>query len=327
MVVAKRLGVGAASSSAATSENLSADWTKSIKKQILSVGKKRRHDNIYGEDDDDDDYAAAADDIDGNSSSDEEEGRTTAVKERKKKKAMRANETPVSTDTLVVQDDATTGNDTKSKKKKKKKGKKERTQEQQVAQEASVESTKGEESDAPSSTTPADKEQITNTKQKRKRPKVRSRQKNIAKDNRAANVKPSHLVPGRDDYAGRSMTQTTREKLGLGKSKSSLKSKKSVKLDDAFEKGEWVDEDGLKQDGNKATSMLAAAASGPDGSNGAKSSANDLGESVEMRKESSTNEESSLKKIGDCIVDYEPSSSSNTKKKKKDKKKKKYKNV
>eukprot|EP00985_Skeletonema_marinoi_P021464 scaffold13174_cov105-Skeletonema_marinoi.AAC.2 len=66
-MVAKRLGVGAASSSSATaggaSENVSEDWTKSIKKQILNVGKKRRHDNIYGEDDDDDNAAA-----DGNSS-------------------------------------------------------------------------------------------------------------------------------------------------------------------------------------------------------------------------------------------------------------------
>eukprot|EP00984_Skeletonema_dohrnii_P016568 scaffold7401_cov133-Skeletonema_dohrnii-CCMP3373.AAC.3 len=83
-MVAKRLGVGAASpaTTAGASENVSEDWTKSIKKQILNVGKKRRHDNIYGEDDNDDDNDAA----DGNSSSDEEEGRTTAVKERKKKK-------------------------------------------------------------------------------------------------------------------------------------------------------------------------------------------------------------------------------------------------
>ena len=102
-----------------------------------------------------------------------------------------------------------------------------------------------------------------------------------------------------------------------------MKSKKSVKLDNAFEKGEWVDEDGLKGEEGKP----AASSSGPEGVDGAKSAADkvDLGESVERSKE-----EGSLKKIGDCIVDYEPSSSAPAKKKsKKDKKmkKKKYKNV
>ena len=39
MVAKKRLGVGAAPSSAAAAvENVSEGWTKSIKKQILSVG-------------------------------------------------------------------------------------------------------------------------------------------------------------------------------------------------------------------------------------------------------------------------------------------------
>lgn len=316
-MVAKRLGVGATPAAAGASENVSEDWTKSIKKQILNVGRKRRHDNIYGAEDDDDDNAA-----DDNSSSDEEEGRTTAVKERKKKKKI----VTVSTDasSLVVQDNATSNDDTKSKKKKKK-GKKERAQEKEAMQNDSAESTKEGDVAASSSTPSSDKEQTTyeeteKPSQKRKRPKVRSRQKNIAKDNRAANNKPSHLVLGRDDYAGRSMTQRTREKLGLGKSKSSMKSsKKSVKLDNAFEKGEWVDEDGLKEEGKPTSS------SGPDEP---KSSSDDavVGESVESSKE-----EGSLKKIGDCIVDYEPSSSSAPakKKKKKDKKmkKKKYKNV
>jgi len=329
-MVAKRLGVGAASPSATAggaSENVSEDWTKSIKKQILNVGKKRRHDNIYGEDDNDDDNDAD----DGNSSSDEEEGRTTAVKERKKKKTTVPVVSTDASPSLVVQGDVTTNDDTKSKKKKKKKGKKERIQEQQAEQDAAAaESTKEGEVAAPSS----DKEQttdVTNTteskkpNQKRKRPKVRSRQKNIAKDTRAANDKPSHLVPGRDDYAGRAMTQTTRGKLGLGKSKSSRRSKKSVKLDDAFEKGEWVDEDGLKEEG-KSPSKVDVAPDPVDAKSPADNN-NDVGESVEKQKESSK-EENKLQMIGDCIVDYEPSSSTPAKKKKKkDKKKKKYKNV
>ena len=310
-MVAKRLGVGAAPSASAT-ENVSEDWTKSIKKQILSVGKKRRHDNIYDQEDDDDD---AADNNYHESSSDEEEGRTTAVKERKKKKI-----TPVSVDTTsseAVQGDVAK-NDTKSKKKKKK-GKKERSQEKQSIQDGADLNAPADAVEKQEETT----EVVTNTDEskksnkKRKRPKVRSRQKNIAKDNRAANDKPSHLVPGRGNYAGRAMTQTTREKLGLGKSKSSMKSKKkSVRLDDAFEKGEWVDTDGLKEADKPAPVQ--------DNSNDVVDSAArddiDVGESVK--------EGTSLKKIGDCIVDYEPSSSSTKKKKtKKDKKKKKYKNV
>lgn len=320
MVVAKRLGVGAASASAAassSSEHVSEDWTKTIKKQILSVGKKRRHDNFHGDDDDDDDVA----DNDDSSSSDEEEGRTTAVKERKQK-TVRA-KSPVET---VVHDDVPT-NDTKTIKKKK--GKKERSREQQATQDDVASAREDATAAAPSSTASADKDEVINTSdrnktnQKRKRPKVRSRQKNIAKDNRAANDKPSHLVPGRDDYAGRAMTQRTREKLGLGKSKSSVKSKKSVKLDDAFEKGEWVDGDGLKEEGKTAL-LEVAATSGSNDSNDATSFADnytDVGESVEKHKESS------LKKIGDCIIDYEPPSSTPAKKKKKDNKKKKYKNV
>mmetsp|Transcript_2629 Transcript_2629/g.4066 ORF Transcript_2629/g.4066 Transcript_2629/m.4066 type:complete len:111 (-) Transcript_2629:180-512(-) len=110
-MVAKRLGVGAASpaTTAGASENVSEDWTKSIKKQILNVGKKRRHDNIYGEDDNDDDNDAA----DGNSGSDEEEGRTTAVKERKKKKTTVPVVSTDASPSLDVQGDVTTNDDTK----------------------------------------------------------------------------------------------------------------------------------------------------------------------------------------------------------------------
>ena len=104
-----------------------------------------------------------------------------------------------------------------------------------------------------------------------------------------------------------------------------MKSKKSVRLDNAFEKGEWVDEDGLKEEGKSESKVDATSSSGPggDGDDAKSSTDNDVGESVEKPLESS------LKKIGDCIVDYEPSSSSITKKKKKKdkKKKKKYKNV
>ena len=48
---------------------------------------------------------------------------------------------------------------------------------------------------------------------KRKRRKIRSRQKNIYKDNRAPDAKPTHLLPGGYEYLGRPMTAETRAKL------------------------------------------------------------------------------------------------------------------
>ena len=50
-------------------------------------------------------------------------------------------------------------------------------------------------------------------KNKRKRRKVRSKQKNIYKDKREH--KPEHLIPGSKNYKGKPMTAETRKKLGL----------------------------------------------------------------------------------------------------------------
>ena len=326
-----RLGVGAVSATSASSSeaNVSEDWTKNIKKQILSVGKKRSYVADYGDDDD----AGGLDTGYNSSSDDEEEGRTTAVKERKKKKARRTDVTPVLTDgdALVVEEEeanpitSTIASDTVTtkSKKKKKKGKKERAQEQQPqavqdAENATVTTT----------TTPNDTEQNTTTtavepsntgsnknNTKRKRKKVRSKQKNIAKDNRTANEKPSHLVLGRADYSGRPMTQTTKDKLGI-KTKLKVKSNKAAKLDDAFESGEWVGEAGLKG-GNVADVNKAKPADNGDNNH-------DIREPTEKPQK----EEGSLKKIGDCIVSMNNDDTGEpmTKKKKKSKKKK-YKNV
>ena len=54
---------------------------------------------------------------------------------------------------------------------------------------------------------------------KRKRRKIRSRQKNIYKDNRPADKRPKHLVPGNRMYQGRPLTDETRSKLDLPPSK------------------------------------------------------------------------------------------------------------
>lgn len=322
-----RLGVGAVSSTSASSSeaNVSEDWTKNIKKQILSVGKKRSYVADYGDDDD----AGGLDNGYNSSSDDEEEGRTTAVKERKKKKARQTDVTPVLTDgdALVVEEEAnpitstTSDTVTTKSKKKKKKGKKERAQEQQPQAVQDVEDATA------TTTTPNDTEQNTtttavepgntgsNNNTKRKRKKVRSKQKNIAKDNRTANEKPSHLVLGRADYGGRPMTQTTKDKLGI-KTKLKVKSNKAAKLDDAFESGEWVDEAGLKG-GNVADDNKAKPADNGDNNH-------DIGEPTEKPQK----EEGSLKKIGDCIVSMNNDDTGEplTKKKKKSKKKK-YKNV
>ena len=51
--------------------------------------------------------------------------------------------------------------------------------------------------------------------QKRKRRKVRSRQKNIYKDHRSNEEKPSHLIPGSKNYQGRPITEATRKRLGI----------------------------------------------------------------------------------------------------------------
>jgi len=58
------------------------------------------------------------------------------------------------------------------------------------------------------------------TKKKRPRKKVRSRQKNIRKDHRT--IKPEHLRVGGADFSGRPLTSETRNKLQLPPSNSAL---------------------------------------------------------------------------------------------------------
>ena len=114
-------------------------------------------------------------------------------------------------------------------KQKKKLGKKERRRQQQGA---SVEADANKEHQRASEISITDTDKINDTMQigptknngKRKRRKIRSRQKNIRKDNRSVVEKPSHLIPGSNNYQGRPMTQATREKLGLRKTGDSRRS-------------------------------------------------------------------------------------------------------
>jgi hypothetical protein len=65
------------------------------------------------------------------------------------------------------------------------------------------------------------------SKAKRKKQKIRSRQKNIYKDTRLAQHKPSHLILGRPDFQGRPLTPETRARLNLPPSRSSRQRKNS----------------------------------------------------------------------------------------------------
>ncbi|KAL3805703.1 hypothetical protein HJC23_005947 [Cyclotella cryptica] len=211
---AKRLGVGAtppAISTAAAHQDafVAADWTKTGKKKILSIGKKH---NPHDDDEDAIDRSKREDD---NPSSEEEEGRTSAVKERKRKM-------------MNVPIDVTSDCDKNNamevvapKIKEKKKGKKERDQENHAAtvgdatddkvNQSTNEGNYVQENDQIEPSTNNEHEE--NKKYKRK--KTRSRQKNIRKDKRSIEEKPAHLVLGNSDYTGRPLTKATKEKLVL----------------------------------------------------------------------------------------------------------------
>jgi len=219
-----RLGVGA-STPTSTNNLQSVDWTTTGKKKILSVGKKKRG---HGDDDDEDsavlvgDYGLDRDDDNG----DEDEGGRTSVVSERKRKVSRKNAAAAAPSAIAVDEGVPPSSEANGskEKRKKKKGKKERVAERDSTASGALE-------DADNA--PAEENNINESNQKvengsnqpmtaltevpnknnnkRKRKKIRSRQKNIRKDTRAANDKPSHLVLGRSDYAGRPLTKATRE--------------------------------------------------------------------------------------------------------------------
>ncbi|KAL7473972.1 hypothetical protein ACHAXS_014242 [Conticribra weissflogii] len=247
---ASRLGVGASNSTNNTNQenkNLpSKDWTATGKKKILSIGKKRR-----GHEDDDDEDTAILKRNNGHDSDDgdgEEEGGRTSIVSERKRKVPRENTNAVSapaTSVHGVDEEVPPSPEAKSKKKRKKKGKKER----EVEKDATAPSALNDVDDSPANVNnikesnqngtdesiPAPTEILNKNNNKRKRKKIRSRQKNIRKDTRAANDKPSYLVLGRSDYAGRPLTKATRDIL-----------KKKNKEDDVgndennWTKGNWT---------------------------------------------------------------------------------------
>jgi hypothetical protein len=156
--------------------------------RVLKVGKQKRQ-----RDDDDDGNSSHESDVEHDK--EDEEGRTSlAATERPK----------VSTnDCIPVQI-------------KKKKGKKER---KVKALETTVKEEQGTADTRPGDQTTA--EEDSDKAKQRKRRKTRSRQKNIYKDKRLAQHKPSHLILGRAEFAGRPLTAATRAKLNLAPSRSS----------------------------------------------------------------------------------------------------------
>ena len=245
----KRLGVGATASTTSKDAITEADWTKFGKKKILSVGKNRI---------DEDDVVGGTND-DQESSSDEEEGRTSAVKERKRKVQNVHKE---AADGAAVDVPSS---------KKKKKGKKERAAAAATSVDTSNANNSTDKIDATEKEVVAKETDATDEgeRKKTKRKKSRSKQKNIRKDNRSETDRPSYLNHGSSGYAGRPLTNATKEKLGLNKEKDDVKF--SLKKDNVVQSDVNNNEEGTD------TGTLEHSAS----------------------KREESNE---LSKIGDCVV-------------------------
>ena len=226
-----------ASGKSGGAENKSEDWTRFGKRQILSVGKKKE---ALRYNDDDDELAV---DDGYHSSSDEEDGRTAAGKEKKRKAQSKVTtkHSGMNADEGIVDVASSSGPTAHEKKKKSKKSKPSTEMELgamgtdaadhlHVAKEFDA----GVDDNLIVNKDPQNEETAT----KKKRKKIRSRQKNIRKDHRAENDKPSHLIVGTNEYCGRPMTKETRQKLGI--QSTAKKSAKSRATSDAFDSGEWV---------------------------------------------------------------------------------------
>jgi hypothetical protein len=226
----KRRGVGSAAAPAANETQ--SDWTK----KVLKVGRKKRGRIEDDDDGSDDDAEKKAHD-----SNDEEEetGRTGIAPKEAAKRA----------------DAGTLVND--EEKPKKKLGKKERKkqQEEEQAREALKEKEQGDDSETGKDTKEimlVDGEANARQKTKSKRRKIRSRQKNIYKDNRE--TKPDHLVVGnRKKYQGRPLTTETRTKLNLPppKVRAPHLVEESTRDDDMLVEGTGLAIDDLLEDSGK----------------------------------------------------------------------------
>lgn len=185
----KRRGVGSTAHSTNTQNDLS--------KKLLNVGRKRQR---SGEEDDDNDNDNERNDENHEDDEEEDAGRTSIASKFSGQATSKAD--------IVT-------NENNPKKKLGKKERNKQNQEQKEPQEISSKDEHKPNHDAndklaegePSSS------KAENAQKKHKRRKIRSKQKNIRKDNREK--KPEHLVVGRKHYHGRPLTAETRAKLNL----------------------------------------------------------------------------------------------------------------
>jgi len=221
-----RLGLGSSSSSSSQNQNKNSSL-KDIhesKKRILKIGnKKRKHMN---DDDDDDEEEEKGNKEEADDDDDEEEGRTSVVKTKTQPNVDIAH--------LIASETRTTKPE---KKKKKKKGKKERLlaeKEQESNQNNRQDSNENNNNNTNTINDEESNQNQLNTKNNkdgdasnddksknkgRKKPKIRSKQKNVRKDNRPTHLKPDHLKIGSVAYQGRPLTQETREFLNMPESR------------------------------------------------------------------------------------------------------------
>ena len=225
----RRGGVGTSTDvDDASKKLLSSD---ALSKKILNVGRKRRSREDNVDDDEEDENYIDGGDHGVNDDDDEmiDGGRTNIVEKStlsKKGKIVAGSSDKLTNDQAIVG----------SKNPKKKLGKKERQRQKQQEEtsaaatqvevfEPVAENSAHEQDDETRDSAAEDTKDsaglIThnNTEKypgaKKKRKKVRSRQKNIYKDNRTKDEKPAHLTRGNPNYQGRPMTEATREKLNL----------------------------------------------------------------------------------------------------------------
>jgi len=202
----KRAGVGSVPISRQGDKFVGDGVNNVVTKRLLQVGRKRQRneqDHVADED------VELSNDIEADDD-DEEVGRT-AIDLSETKPA----DWKISTSLLVKSEqEELIRQELEKKQKKKKKGRKEREREKMKI--LAAEGRAPNPDDAKKETQAEDVDLDTDPQpiMRRKRPKIRSKQKNIVKDKRTE--KPKHLVLGKD-YQGRPLTAETRAKLNLPK--------------------------------------------------------------------------------------------------------------
>jgi len=234
-----RLGLGAEKLNTETTKVKVGFDRKEARKKILSVGNERKRKHLL---DDENNYSNEDGGNESDDEKDEDEGRTSAVKNKikpninrnfdtlktKKRKNAKRNSTdssePITTNGQYETEEPKIGKSVKL---------------PVNGASTNIECEVGHEDDnrithdeliSTDNNNNNDEHHIKENKSKRKRRKIRSKQKNIRKDNRNRSQKPAHLaLQGSIAYGGRPLTNETREFLKLPESNSGLKKKYRTK--------------------------------------------------------------------------------------------------